>query len=155
MNQRQTVKRTHLGAHGLLLTAMAVFFVIAGLLGMHTLSSDHTMGLPAVAPESQPHMMTAEEADTPATDVLASIATDAGVIGATVEATHSPMQHDPMLMTMCILALLSGAVILLLPVFLTLFRAMRPLVMLRLHAAFSVLPLPRPPSLHVLSISRT
>jgi hypothetical protein len=129
----------------------AVLLVIIGLLGMHTFSAGSS------GHSSTTHMNVSHEAAHPshvmgashAATAVASTNCDDGCVAA----THQPMSHDDMMMA-CVLALLAGFALLL-----PLARLTRTSVSLRRLSRQVELRirevLPRPPSLIVLSISRT
>ncbi|MGK0742629.1 DUF6153 family protein [Leucobacter sp. Z1108] len=129
----------------------AVLLVIIGLLGMHTFSagsSGHASAThSSVSHEAADpsHVMGATHAAT----ALASANCDDGCVAA----AHQPMSHDDMMMA-CVLALLAGFVLLLPLARLThtsvSLRRLSQQVELRIREV-----LPHPPSLIVLSISRT
>jgi len=144
--------------------------IIAGLLGMHTLSVGHT--LPAVghgmtAPATSEHAP-AQHVDASTTAISSASAaapssmgmpatdhpvTTAGNVCAS-DACGNGMPAHAMQMMLCVLALLAVALVLLTPRVhgWLLTRAVRAM---SLRTVIATLPHPRPPSLHVLSISRT
>jgi len=151
------------GLHRLLLTFATAFLLIAGLLAMHTLTGTLTLGhtdTPAAASESAAHG--AESAMASAVAPAAALGADPGM-ASDVSAEHCPgdcgggggMPDHSMLMMACVLALLAAVIVLLAPVLLA--RLGAALALLRLHGrnVLAALPHPRPPSLIVLSISRT
>lgn len=149
---------------GLVLTAAAAFLIIAGLLGMHTLTISHDATTLTGAGSDPRHAvsMTAPS-DASAADVAAMTNTG-GMSPATSRAPAgehcgsgdcgTSMPDHTMLM-MCVLALLSVAIVLLAPAVLAWFCTVLSFPMLSPALLLRTLPPPRPPSLHVLSISRT
>jgi len=138
-----------------LLFFAGALLLIGGLLAMHTLAAAHDMGqmsttssamvVPASGHHNAPHEGMAVMADeTPMPGV------DAGSSG-----TPAPMPDHSMLMVTCILALIAGVIVVLAPVVLAWLGGMLTLLVQRLQVGLGSLPLPRPPSLYVLSISRT
>lgn len=156
-----TVRAHHApaGVRGLLLTTAAAILIIAGLLGMHTLTTSHDATMITGASSGPTHAVDATTGD----DGSASV-TDAMTSAADTPATAkahcgggdcgTSMPGHTML-TMCVLALLSVAIVLLAPAVLAWFRTLLPFLLLRPALLLRTLPPPRPPSLHVLSISRT
>ncbi|WP_396290632.1 DUF6153 family protein [Curtobacterium sp. KT1] len=146
--------------HGLLLSVGIALLVIAGLLGMHALSVGHaTPGVGhnqtaahATHSASAHHNAVAEsashhDASTPVVLARTGICSGDGCGGAA---------HDhAMQLMMCVLALLSVALVLLVPRLLGPWFLPLPSISTQLGVLLRSLPQPRPPSLHVLSISRT
>lgn len=149
--------------HRLLLTSVTAFLLIAGLLAMHTLTGAHTGGhaeAPAAAPEA---------ADTVADPVMGRLAMTAGALETSSRTgpyasagrcagdcdNPSGMPDHLTLMMVCVLALLAGAIVLRAPALLR--RLGVTLALLRPHGRNMLATLRhlRPPSLLVLSISRT
>lgn len=162
MNHTRTLVNSPSVLHRLLLTFATALLLIAGLLAMHTLATGHaqTPGATAVAP--------AVAHATPGSALGGTVST--GVMPTTMSVTgsdpaagryqgdcggSSEMPEHPMLLMACVLVLLAAAVVGLavaLPV-----RRDTALALLRMHGrnVLAALPHPRPPSLIVLSISRT
>lgn len=151
---RMTSRRTSVSVRGdssvhTILTVLgAVLLVIIGLLGMHTFSAGSSGHSPTT------HTSVSNEAADPShvmgvTHAAASANCDVGCVAA----AHQPMSHDDMMMA-CVLALLAGFVLLLPLARLThtsvSLRRLSQQVELRIREV-----LPHPPSLIVLSISRT
>ncbi|MCM3655990.1 DUF6153 family protein [Agromyces mediolanus] len=163
MNHIRTLVHAPSGLHRLLLTFATALLLIAGLLAMHTLTGTLTSGhadTPAAASEA------AHAA--PDSDLGGTVATGSmleNTIGTGTEASGGHCEGDcdssggmpdhSMLMMACLLALLAATIVLLAPALLA--RLGTVLALLRLHGrnVLTALPHPRPPSLIVLSISRT
>lgn len=159
MNHIRTLVHAPSGLRRLLLTFATALLLIAGLLAMHTLTSGHA-DTPAAASEA------AHAA--PDSDLGGTVATGSmleNTIGTGTEASGGHCEGDcdssggmpdhSMLMMACVLALLAATIVLLAPALLA--RLGTVLALLRLHGrnVLTALPHPRPPSLIVLSISRT
>ena len=162
MNHVRAIMRAPFGMRRLLLTLATAFLLIAGLLAMHTLTGTLTFGhngTPATVSASAGHG--AEPAMAP--DVGPAALGAGPGMALEVAAEHCPgdcgasggVPDHSMLMMVCVLALLAAAIVLLAPVLLA--RLGAALALLRLHGrtVLAALPHPRPPSLLVLSISRT
>lgn len=123
--------------HGVILSFAVTFVLIAGLLAMHTMMSD-----------ASPH----------AHGVGAAVTTSAMDMNASAAAVHADTpggaSDDSMLVMMCALALLAAAIILVGPGVLGR-AAAPPGTFTGLLTRARALAWPDPPSLHVLSISRT
>ena len=163
MNHIRALVHAPSGLHRLLLTFATAFLLIAGLLAMHTLTGTLTLGhtdTPAAASEGTGHGT--ESAMASAIAPAAVLGADPGMV-TDASADHCPgdcgdaggMPDHSMLMMACVLALLAAVIVLLAPVLLA--RLGAALALLRLHGrnVLAALPHPRPPSLIVLSISRT
>lgn len=146
MKTIRSLASTRSSMHRVLLTFTAAFVLIAGLLAMHTLSTGDAhieSGVTAAAGHDQ----------------LASSAT---MDSAAVEDGHCPgdcgtpgnMPGHSMLLMVCALALLAAVIIVLAPALLTRLSTTLGMTVLVRDVA-RALPRPRPPSLLVLSISRT
>ncbi|NNG18793.1 hypothetical protein HJ590_04240 [Naumannella sp. ID2617S] len=157
-----TTARAHhapAGVRGLLLTTAAAILIIAGLLGMHTLTTSHDATMITGVSSAPTHAI-----DTTAGDDGSASVTDAMMSAADAPATAEAhcaggdcgtSMPDHTMLTMCVLALLSAAIVLLAPAALRWFRTTAPFLMLRPALLLRTLPPSRPPSLRVLSISRT
>jgi len=150
--------RTLSGLHRLLLTFLTAFLVIIGLVAMHTLAS----GLNAEHRETP--NTAAERSATSMENSTASMLDAATGVSPEAWAAHcagdcdgrfSGMPNHSMLTVACALALLSVLVLLLAPMLLGRVGAALSLLRLHGHSVLAALPHPRPPSLIVLSISRT
>ena len=162
---RMRVVQSPSGLRRLLMTFATALLLIAGLLAMHTLTGTLTFGHEAAG---VPASEGVGASYAPGSD-MGSITHPAGALdGAAVMGTGAAADHcsgdcgasggvpdHSMLMMVCVLALLAAAIVLLAPVLLA--RLGAALALLRLHGrtVLSALPHPRPPSLLVLSISRT
>ena len=122
------------------ISLLAVPAIFIGLLAMHFLASE------SLAPES--HSMTASVADLPMLAVTHNEAPEPVGCDEMCAPTHD------MLGMACLLALLVSAVLIIVHFFLYRFRALGAELRL-VVARLSALAPPAPPSLHVLSISRT
>lgn len=146
--------------HRLVLTFMTALMLIIGLLTMHTLSGAATGGhadataevsgstRPPVGPDSEPAsaaagMLEATTADKPARNCAGDCDHPSGT------PDHST------LMTACVLALMAAAALLLVPTLLACPGRAPVLLLLHGRELLAAQPHPRPPSLLVLSISRT
>jgi len=144
------------GVRRLLLAAPIALAIITGLLSMHVLTGSHQPALAsetsAMSTHSQVGSAPAAADDTPMTAAAAE-----GAGGHCQDGCGSPagMPDHSMLMMVCVLALLAATIVLLAPALLA--RLGTALALLRLHGrnVLTALPHPRPPSLIVLSISRT
>lgn len=123
-----------------MIALLAVPAILMGLLAMHFLASE------SLAPES--HSMTASVAESP----MIEDAHNEAPAPAGCDEMCAPT-HD-MLGMACVLALLVLAVLIIVHLFLYRFRALGAELRL-IVARLSALAPPAPPSLHVLSISRT
>ena len=119
---------------------LAVPAILIGLLAMHFLASE------SLAPES--HSMTASAADSP----MVAVAHNEAPAPVGCDEMCAPT-HD-MLGMACVLALLVSADLIIFHVFLFRFRTLGA-ALRQIVARLSALAPPAPPSLHVLSISRT
>lgn len=128
LNTRSSGRRALVAFGGALL-------VIAGLLAMHTIGAGAVHA----------------EAGVPVTVVMGDEADDAKHCPGDCAPGDAP-DHS-MLLMICALALLAAALVLLAPSLLG--RRRIPSRSVLLHEAVRALPWPQPPSLHVLSISRT
>ena len=161
MNRIRAVLHAPSGLHRLLLTFVTALLLIAGLLAMHTLTGT-LLGGHTDAPAASA-VTDAGHADAGAAAVTGSMSDASAGMGADAAAGHCAgdcgdaggMPDHTMLMMACVLALLAAVIVLLAPVLLA--RLGAALSLLRLHGrtVLAALPHPRPPSLIVLSISRT
>jgi len=119
---------------------LAVPAILIGLLAMHFLASE------ALAPEA--HSMSASAAESP----MLAVAHNEAPAPEGCDEMCAPT-HD-MLGMACVLALLVSAVLIVFHVFLLRFRASGAVLRVMV-ARLSALAPPAPPSLHILSISRT
>ncbi|MFT4124436.1 MAG: DUF6153 family protein [Microbacteriaceae bacterium] len=162
-----TAVRAHnapVGVRGLLLSAAAASLIIAGLLGMHTLTTSHDAAmLTGTISSAAQAVSAAVGSDGPATTADATMSA-AGMSPAGAPATADghcvsgdcgTSMPDHTMLTMCVLALLSVAIVLLAPAVLARFRTGTPFPQPSPALLLRTLPPPHPPSLHVLSISRT
>lgn len=163
MNAIRTLTSTQSGVRRLLLSFSTALLLIAGLLAMHTLTGTLTIGHadtePAVAVE---HAAVAQPAMNSSTAHA-----ERSILAPSSTAPDSPPAHcagcgDPagapdhsMLMMACVLALLAAVIVLLAPMLLSRLGATLALTRLHARAVPATAPHPRPPSLIVLSISRT
>ncbi|GGF45524.1 hypothetical protein GCM10010922_21550 [Microbacterium sorbitolivorans] len=148
-----------------LLSVGLTLLVVTGLLGMHALSVGHT--LPAIGHgqtvAQSAHSATGHDAASVETALMtplkaspygASIMDEGG--GSCAGDGCGGMSHDhAMQMMMCVLALLSVALVLIAPRLLRGWLRPLPSLLVQVRVLLRSLPLPRPPSLLVLSISRT
>ena len=142
---------------------LLVAAVVLGLLAMHTLTGTLTSGhadTPAAASEAAHAAPDSDLGGTVATGSMLenTIGTGPEASGGHCEGdcdSSGGMPDHSMLMMACVLALLAATIVLLAPALLA--RLGTALALLRLHGrnVLTALPHPRPPSLIVLSISRT
>ncbi|MGV9194396.1 DUF6153 family protein [Microbacterium sp. MC2] len=159
MNHIRTLVHSPSALHRLLLTFATALLLIAGLLAMHTLTSGHAETLAAASEAAHA---------APASDLDGTVATGSmleNTIGTGPDASGGHCEGDcggaagmpdqSMLTMACVLALLVAVIVLLAPALLA--RLGTALALLRPHGrdVLTALPHPRPPSLIVLSISRT
>jgi hypothetical protein len=151
------------GARRLLLRAFVAFLVVAGLLAMHVITADHRMATPGdgspLAVSSVPGHTTTTTSSLPSR-VAAESSGSVSVSAVTIESrTHAaasvPNAMTVMITMACVLAVLSFALLWLVPRLLAGIGQMGPSALLTPRAAPETSPIPRPPSLYVLSISRT
>lgn len=158
MNHIRDFARASSGLHRLLLTFATALVLIAGLLAMHSLSGSFTGGhSDAPATASEPAVadpaMGAGAGAAGVFEMITAGGSGAGhCAGDCGGASGAP--DDSMLMV-CVLALLAAAVVLLTPALVSRLSAARALLRLQRRNILAALPHPRPPSLIVLSISRT
>ena len=126
-----------------LLFFAGTLLLIGGLLAMHTLAAAHDMG-PMSNASSAMVVPASGHHDAPHDGM------DEGRSG-----VAAPMPDHSMLMVTCILALLAGVIVVVAPAALAWLGGMLTLLEQRIQMVLGSRPLPRPPSLHVLSISRT
>lgn len=156
MNVIRSHARLTPGVRRLLLAAPIALAIITGLLSMHILTGSHQPALAsetsAMSTHSQVGSAPAAAADTPMTAAAAE-----GAGGHCQDGCGSPagMPDHSMLMMVCVLALLAAVIVLLAPTS----RALLTYAVARSRShtrtLLAGLPHPRPPSLLVLSISRT
>lgn len=155
MNVIRSHARLTPGVRRLLLAAPIALAIITGLLSMHVLTGSHQ---PALASETSAMSTHSQVGSAPAADdtpMTAAAAEGAG--GHCQDGCGSPagMPDHSMLMMVCVLALLAAVIVLLAPTF----RALLTYAVARSRSLtrtlLAGLPHPRPPSLLVLSISRT
>ena len=156
MNVIRSHARLTPGVRRLLLAAPIALAIITGLLSMHVLTGSHQPALAsetsAMSTHSQVGSAPAAADDTPMTAAAAE-----GAGGHCQDGCGSPagMPDHSMLMMMCVLALLAAVIVLLAPTS----RALLAYAVARSRSHTRTLlvglPHPRPPSLLVLSISRT
>lgn len=161
MNDIRAAVRTRFGLHRLLLTFTTALLLIAGLLAMHTLtdmltlghadSSTVTSGSPSGLHDSGATVEAVSMFE--ATTALGQDARTEHCSGDCGDAGGVP-DHS-MLMMVCVLALLAAVIVLLAPMLLALLGVAMALLRLHGRTVLAALPHPRPPSLLVLSISRT
>lgn len=162
MSRIRTLVRTRSEVGRLLLTFVITFLSIAGLLAMHTFTGTTGGGHPQTAAGS----VSASGADsrslaTPAIGgmLVTTVVTDPGAAVTPCQGdcddSGGMLDHAMLMVMACVLALLSVAIVLSTPALLA--RRSTSLAALRLHGQNLVAALPtvRPPSLIVLSISRT
>ncbi len=154
MNTVRTLLSAASGARSIVLAAAATLVLIAGLLAMHTLTSGHDPG----------HAVAGTAASGAVHDDGAAAAIDDGAAGAAHagDVRHCPragcgalMPDHAMLMAACVLVLLSTAIVLIAPALLRTASITVVRLLARERAVLDALAPPRPPCLHVLSISRT
>ncbi len=146
MNTIRSLASTRSGAHRTFLTVMAAVALIVGLLAMHTLSTGTA--------HAEPHTTVAiADHDQPAQMADAGNATDTGHCPGDCGGPGNMPDHS-MLLMICALALLAAVIVVLAPALLG-GLGLNPGVRAPLRDAARALPRPRPPSLLVLSISRT
>jgi len=147
-----------------LLSVGLTLLVITGLLGMHALSVGHTLPMTghdhAAAYSASVHdvALTHDASSEPVSTMRhdASNSLEATEQGACAGDECGGMSHDPaMQMMMCVLALLAVALVLSAPRLLGGWLLPVPSPLVRVRVLLRSLPWPRPPSLLVLSISRT
>ncbi|MEN2740413.1 DUF6153 family protein [Microbacterium sp. X-17] len=141
MRRIRALTGTRSRAHGLLLTFAMAVAVIAGLLAMHTMTAASAPSAHAAA------AVHAAMGEAPAPDP-APASDDCGG-----DCSHGGASDHSMLLTMCVLALVAAVVVLIAPGLMR--RAAAPPATLARRMPAHALPWPRPPSLLVLSISRT
>lgn len=156
MNVIRSHARLTPGVRRLLLAAPIALAIITGLLSMHVLTGSHQPALAsetsAMSTHSQVGSAPAAADDTPMTAAAAE-----GAGGHCQDGCGSPagMPDHSMLMMVCVLALLAAVIVLLAPTS----RALLTYDVARSRSHTRTLlvglPHPRPPSLLVLSISRT
>lgn len=146
MNTIRSLASTRSGAQRAFLTVMAAVALIVGLLAMHTLST-------GTAHAESRTSATIAEHDQPAQMTDARGATDTGHCPGDCGGPGNMPDHS-MLLMICALALLAAVIVVLAPTLLS-GLGMSPRVAAPLRDAARALPRPRPPSLLVLSISRT
>lgn len=157
MNHIRTLAQTSSGVHRLLLTFATAFLVIPGLLAMHTLASGLTAEHRTAPNATVKHATSMETSAAGMLDAATGVSSDdsaehcAGDCGG----GSGEMPHHSMLMVACVLALLSGAIVLLAPMLLARLSFARASLRVHSRSVLAALPHPRPPSLIVLSISRT
>lgn len=146
MKTIRSLANTRSTMHRVFLTFTAAFVLIAGLLAMHTLSTGDAhveSGVTALADHDQ--LATAAAMDSAAVEE-GHCAGDCG--------TPGNMPAHSMLLMVCALALLAAVIVVLAPALLARLSMTLGVAALVRDAA-RALPRPRPPSLLVLSISRT
>ncbi|PZU46114.1 MAG: hypothetical protein DI566_08100 [Microbacterium sp.] len=159
MNHIRALVHARSGLHRLLLTFTTALLLIAGLLAMHTLTGTLSGGhadTTATAFESAHVDVGTDVSAVTATETTPGMKSEAAVGHCAGDCGGSGGVPDHSMLTMvCALALLAAAIVLLAPVLLA--RLGVALALLRLHgrSVLAALPHPRPPSLLVLSISRT
>lgn len=156
MNVIRSHARLTPGGRRLLLAAPIALAIITGLLSMHVLTGSHQPALAseisAMSTHSQVGSAPAAADDTPMTAAAAE-----GAGGHCQDGCGSPAgkPDHSMLMMVCVLALLAAVIVLLAPTS----RALLTYAVARSRSHTRTLlvglPHPRPPSLLVLSISRT
>lgn len=153
MNVIRSHARLSSAVRRLLLVAPVALAIITGLLAMHTLTGSHQ---PAVSGSSAMSVHGQVGAATPG-EVATTETMHAGAAPRchAVCGSSAGMPDHSMLMVVCVLALLAAIIVLLAPAVSAILA--RTLARTRVRAAIllSALPRPRPPSLLVLSISRT
>lgn len=163
MNHIRAIVHAPSGPQRLLLTLATAFLLLAGLLAMHTLTGTLTLGHPdtsAAASESAAHgtesAMASAVAPVVALGAVAGMASDVSAAHCSGDCGVAGGAPDHSMLTMvCILALLAAAIVLLAPVLLARLGAALALLRLQGRTVLAALPQPRPPSLIVLSVSRT
>ena len=139
----------------LLVLVPVALAVIMGLLGMHTLTGSHA------SPAAETTMASVHSAGVAlATSVggagVAAVEDGSSVDHCTGDCSYpAGMPDHSMLMMVCVLALLAAVIILLAPTALALLAYTLARVHARGRSLLARLPHPRPPSLIVLSVSRT
>lgn len=154
MNRIQARTRISAGMSRLLLVPLATLAIIAGLLAMHTFTGAESASVQA-ATSARVHEQI------PAADGSPASASMAGTYEVhpafCVGSCESPMgmPDHSVLMMICVLALLTAVITLLAPPLISLFASVFLPPWKRGRTVLFALPHPRPPSLVVLSISRT
>ena len=152
MQRARLAVNARLGLPGrLVLMTGLVFALVVGVLSMHTLSADSSGHAPTAMAHGQAatsHADASAEAAAPTTGHGASAPVQGPVEGPGPDRGHADM------LTLCVLALLAGLLLLLPPAVLLISRSANPFRAPALHP-FRAAPPPRPPSLILLSISRT
>lgn len=138
----------------LLLVAPIALAIITGLLAMHTLTGSHdpaASGSSTVSVHTQVHDMAASDG------MVTTAITNEVAAGHCEDGCGIPagMPDHSMLMMVCVLALLAAVITLLAPSVLAVLARTLARAHVRTGVMLTALPLPRPPSLLVLSISRT
>lgn len=147
MNTIRSWAGTRSGAHRAFLTVTAAVALIVGLLAMHTLSAGAAHAAPRTDATIAEYHQSAQMTD-------AGNATDTGHCAGDCGGPAN-MPDDSMLLMICALALLAAVIVVLTPTLLGGLRLNAGGVAAPLRFAARALPWPRPPSLIVLSISRT
>lgn len=153
MNVIRSHARLSSAVRRLLLVAPVALAIITGLLAMHTLTGSHQ---PAVSGSSA--MSVHGQVDDASPGGIATTATmdeGAGDHCPAVCGGSAGMPDHSMLMVVCVLALLAAIIVLLAPTVMTVLARTLARERVRTGAMLAALPRPRPPSLLVLSISRT
>lgn len=145
MKTIRSLASTRSTMHRVFLTFAAAFVLIAGLLAMHTLGTGQTHIESGAVATAANHDHAAAAVHSPAVDV-GHCAGDCGV--------PVNMPEHSLVTMVCALALLAAVIVVLAPALLTRHSIPQGLAALVRNAA-RALPTPRPPSLLVLSISRT
>ena len=148
MNVIRSHARLTPGVRRFLLAAPIALAIITGLLSMHVLASETS----AMSTHSQVGSAPAAADDTPMTAAAAE-----GAGGHCQDGCGSPagMPDHSLLMMVCVLALLAAVIVLLAPTFRALLTYAVDRSRSHTRTLLAGLPHPRPPSLLVLSISRT
>lgn len=145
MKTIRSLASTHSATHRIVFTLGFVVALIAGLLAMHTLSASDTHIDATQTASASDHGMVGAATDRAAIDA-GHCAADCGAPG--------DMPDHSMLLMVCALALLAAVMVILAPALLARLSTPLGVTMLVRHAVRAV-PRSRPPSLLVLSISRT
>ncbi|CAI9394136.1 DUF6153 family protein [Microbacterium sp. T2.11-28] len=154
MNVIRSHARLSPGVRRLLLAAPIALAIITGLLSMHILTGSHQ---PALASETSAMSTHSPVGATRAADTSMTTAAAEAAGGHCQDGCGTPagVPDHSVLMMVCVLALLAAAIVLLVPTFRGLFTRAVARARSQTRMLLAGLPHPRPPSLLVLSISRT
>ncbi|MDF1479717.1 DUF6153 family protein [Leifsonia sp. H3M29-4] len=145
MKTIRSLASTHSSMHRIVFTLGFALALIAGLLAMHTLGVGDTHVDSGLTASASDHGQVGAATD--------RTAVDPGHCAGECGASRDMPEHS-MLLMVCALALLAAVIVILAPALLARFSTSLGMTMLVRHAVRAV-PRLRPPSLLVLSISRT